>query len=195
MRASGARVGEAYVAVYGGDKRRASSRASRLDKRPDVAGRIAELQEQSAERMVSDVARNRDWIIANLRENVERSLQAKPVLNRQGKPTGEWRYDGTVANRSLELLGNELGMFVKRSETRVGTVGEELLNKTPEEIEERMNLMAENIGYRFVRLGEWQEFAAWKERRAAERREAEQEQSGEGESPEERPAEGTEQLH
>ena len=33
-----------------------------------------------------------------------------------GEPTGEYVYNGTVANKSLELLGKELGMFIERSE-------------------------------------------------------------------------------
>lgn len=32
------------------------------------------------------------------------------------KRSGEYKYDGSVANRALELLGKELGMFVDRSE-------------------------------------------------------------------------------
>ena len=31
-------------------------------------------------------------------------------------PTGEYRYEGSVANRALELLGKEQGMFVDRKE-------------------------------------------------------------------------------
>jgi hypothetical protein len=33
-----------------------------------------------------------------------------------GKPTGEYRYDGKVANRALELLGKQQGMFIDRHE-------------------------------------------------------------------------------
>jgi hypothetical protein len=39
-----------------------------------------------------------------------------PVLDSEGRPTGEYRYGGNVANRALELLGKELGMFIDRSE-------------------------------------------------------------------------------
>lgn len=42
-------------------------------------------------------------------------MQAAPVTDRDGMPTGEYRYDGSVANRALELLGKELGMFIDRS--------------------------------------------------------------------------------
>ena len=49
-------------------------------------------------------------------ENAERALQHVAVLDRDGKPTGEYRYDGNVANRALELLGKPQGMFIDRHE-------------------------------------------------------------------------------
>lgn len=52
-----------------------------------------------------------DWVISRLVENVERSMQADPVLDRKGNRTGEYTYGGSVANRALELLGKHLGMF------------------------------------------------------------------------------------
>src|SRR5262249_36874925 len=48
------------------------------------------------------------------RENVERSMQIRPILDAKGEPTGEYRWDGSVANKALELLGKELGMFVEK---------------------------------------------------------------------------------
>ena len=49
-------------------------------------------------------------------ENVKRALQIEEVKLR-GVPTGEYRYEGSVANRALELIGKELGLFVDRSES------------------------------------------------------------------------------
>lgn len=51
-------------------------------------------------------------------------MGATAVLDRDGKPTGEYRYDarrydGGVANRALELLGKEIGMFIARAELTV----------------------------------------------------------------------------
>ncbi len=54
-------------------------------------------------------------MIENLKRNLERSMQERPVLDSSGKPTGEYRYAGNVANKALELLGRELGMFVERT--------------------------------------------------------------------------------
>ena len=57
----------------------------------------------------------RGWVLARLAENARRAMQGEPVLLR-GLPTGEYRYDGSVVNRALELLGKELGLFRERQE-------------------------------------------------------------------------------
>lgn len=55
-------------------------------------------------------------VLGKLIENVERALQARPVRGKEGKEQGEYQYQGNVGNRALELLGNELGMFINRKE-------------------------------------------------------------------------------
>ena len=58
----------------------------------------------------------RAWVLERLTENVRRAMRIEAVTLR-GVPTGEYRYEGSVANRALELLGKELGLFVERSES------------------------------------------------------------------------------
>ena len=58
-------------------------------------------------------------MIERLRENVERAMQAQPVLDRAGNPTGSYVYNGAAANRALELLGQELRMFIERRENKI----------------------------------------------------------------------------
>jgi hypothetical protein len=64
------------------------------------------------------LAIDRAWVLASLKENALRALQAVPVDDR-GRL---YKYDGNVANRALELLGKELGMFIDRSEVRTGNL-------------------------------------------------------------------------
>jgi hypothetical protein len=59
---------------------------------------------------------SKTWILERLKENVERAMTLKPVLDKDGNPTGEYQYNGFVANKALELLGREIGMFVERHE-------------------------------------------------------------------------------
>jgi hypothetical protein len=56
------------------------------------------------------------WVMARLKEIVERAMQAVQVLDHDGNPTGEYSYQGNVASKALELLGKEIGMFVGRRE-------------------------------------------------------------------------------
>lgn len=87
--------------------------AARLKANESILARMAELREMVVEKATVD----RAWVLARLVENANRALQALPVLDNEGNPTGEYRYEGSVANRALELVGKEFGMFVERKES------------------------------------------------------------------------------
>ena len=70
----------------------------------NIKARLAELQNKAADKTVLTKA----WIIERLIKNVERAMQAEQVLDREGNATGEYTYQGSVANRALELPGNEI---------------------------------------------------------------------------------------
>jgi phage terminase small subunit len=112
---------DAYRLAYdaqGSSDQTIQHEATLLAQNPTVAPRIAELQARYA-----DVAElNAAYVLSSLMTNVERAMQASPVLDRNGKPTGTWEYEGSVANKALELLGKHLGMFVNRVE-HAGVVG------------------------------------------------------------------------
>ena len=78
------------------------------------------------ERAVEKTAISKAWVIEKLVENVERAMQAEPVRRKTGdgeeEVTGEFVYNGSVANKALELIGKELGMFIDRKE--IGDPGE-----------------------------------------------------------------------
>ncbi len=52
-----------------------------------------------------------DWVLQTLKSNVDRAMQAEAVTDRDGVETGEYVYNGSVANKALELIGKHLGMF------------------------------------------------------------------------------------
>ena len=98
-----------------------SGNASALAQRPEVLARVTAIQAEQAEiaQRATQIAAERlsidcEWVMSRLVENANRAMQAVAVENRDG-PTGEYRHDGSVANRALELLGKEIGMFVDRS--------------------------------------------------------------------------------
>jgi phage terminase small subunit len=94
----------------------AHASAARLLRNATIRARVAELQKAVSERAVEKATVDRAWVLAQLRENVDRAMQAVEMTDSKGKPTGEFRYEGGVANRALELIGKELGMFRERLE-------------------------------------------------------------------------------
>jgi phage terminase small subunit len=101
---------KAYSAA-GFTGRGSAQSASRLAKSSPVAARIAELSHDLSCMARQRAVVDREYVLRRLRENVERAMQVKPVLDSKGKPVGTYRYDGSVANRALELIGKELEMF------------------------------------------------------------------------------------
>ena len=104
---------EAYRRVYNTERMKQKTierTAFELFQNPKVTARLSELREEAAKRNELSV----DWILQHLKEIVFRAMQAVPALDRNGKPTGEYTYQGAVANRALELIGKHLGMFADR---------------------------------------------------------------------------------
>lgn len=79
-----------------------------------IASAIAERQAELA----AENGLSQQWVLDRLKENAARAAQAEPVLDSKGKPTGEYQYEGAVVNRSVELIGKHLGMFVDRQEVQ-----------------------------------------------------------------------------
>jgi phage terminase small subunit len=82
-----------------------------LLRKPEVSTRVEELRAAVSERQVEKIAVDRAWVVARLVENVQRAMQVEPVRDREGNPSGQFTYQGGVANKALELLGKEFGMF------------------------------------------------------------------------------------
>lgn len=80
--------------------------------KPSISAAITKAEAARSER----IEVTQDWVLARLIENAERSMQHEKVFNSLGQPTGEYRYEGSVANRALELLGKHLAMFTDRVE-------------------------------------------------------------------------------
>ena len=127
----------------------AGRRAATLAACPAVSARVDELR-RAWDRHGAGAAQDRSpadgpgraWVVARLVETAERALQAVPVTDRKGEPTGEFTYQGSVALRALELLGRELGMFSDRKESPEG--GVEALSD--EDLERRALRLAQALG-------------------------------------------------
>lgn len=85
----------------------------------ELAAEIAAAKDVRAER----TELTQDWVVDQLRTVVERCLQAEPVRDSQGIPTGEFRFDSKGANTALGLLGKHLGMFASKLQVEPGKGG------------------------------------------------------------------------
>jgi hypothetical protein len=91
----------------GYSQKTAAVQGSRLLTNVKVAGAIrGGLEERSRRTEITQ-----DWVMAELKENVERAMQHVPVLDRNGNPIGRYTYQGSVANKALELLGRAVHLF------------------------------------------------------------------------------------
>lgn len=73
-----------------------------------------------------------DYVLATIQTTVERCRQAEPVRDKDGKETGEYKFDATNTLKGCELLGRHLGLFKDRVEvSQVKNLGE-LVDELPE---------------------------------------------------------------
>lgn len=76
-----------------------------------IRQRIEELNAIAQQNAILQSGLNREWVINRLMRVVDRCLQAEPVMDRNGEPTGEYRFDSAGANGALRMLGDTLGLF------------------------------------------------------------------------------------
>lgn len=98
---------------------RARSQGCHLAKNPKVGKRIQELAEKVTERVTAATGISKAWVLEKLRENVERAMQSRAVLDSKGKESGQYTWQPNAANKGLELIGKELGMFVDRARVSI----------------------------------------------------------------------------
>jgi len=96
--------------------------ASVLKHKQNILERVSEILDeresihaQATADAIKSTALTKTWVIETLMENVAKAMQARAMTNDEGETIGEFQYQGSVANKALELLGKEIGMFVDRS--------------------------------------------------------------------------------
>lgn len=51
-----------------------------------------------------------DWVVEKTKKVILRCLQEEPVYDKEGNPTGEYKFDSAGANGALKILAKYLGM-------------------------------------------------------------------------------------
>ena len=108
-----------------------------------IKDRIAYLRTRVAEEAVSGAAVTKSEIIEGLRDNIALAKQAKPLLGKDGEPTGEYRIDLSSANRGYEILAKMHGFML--DVTRAETFDDEIDGKSPEELKATVLSLIENL--------------------------------------------------
>jgi hypothetical protein len=132
-----------YKEISGSAARTARQQAYKLLRRGDIVTRLAEIraeiQAQEAEATAAATAAlgiTKEWVLGKLVENVERAMQVTAVIDEDGKPIGEYKYDGAVANKALELLGRYVGLFATATgdvTNNILAIGTNLIDRPPQE--------------------------------------------------------------
>lgn len=107
---------------------------------------IAQAVEAARAKVSETTALTREWVLDRLQENVGRAMQVEAVVDREGNETGEYQYQGSVANRGLELLGKHLGMFTEKVDHTVTVL-------QPEERQQRLAALLEAGKTRLLKVG------------------------------------------
>ena len=105
---------KAYQAAYKVKESVARVNASRLLTNANMQEALAKSTEKQAENADITVQE----IIRDLKILKDRCMQEIQVLNKKGEPTGEYQFDSSGANRSLELLGKHLAMFTDKFQVK-----------------------------------------------------------------------------
>jgi len=76
-----------------------------------VRDRINELAAIAQKNAILKSGLDREWVITRFMQVAERCMQAEPVRDREGNPTGEYTFNATGANQALSGLGDVLSLL------------------------------------------------------------------------------------
>ena len=116
--------------------------ACRLAKSAKVRARIAELRDAinapAHERALEKAAVDKAWVLKELIEVVKMAKRGEAVLDKDGNPTGDTKQNLGAANKALELIGKEHGMFIDRKEIRSGSILETMERQDLRDLETQL---------------------------------------------------------
>lgn len=155
---NGEKAPKAYV-LAGFSPNGADRCCNRLLKKDEVSARVSELMAerekvnaQCTQKAMENAGVDKEWVMKNLKEVAERSMQHVPVRDREGAqvmvetPDGDvaaaFTFDAKAAVAALVPLGKELGMFVDRKEIRHG----KLEDLTEDQLDQVISELSKEVG-------------------------------------------------
>jgi len=83
----------------------------RLLKNDKIAAAVAKGNTRVVERAAAAAGLSKAWVMEKLMAVHDSAMGDNPVVDRYGNPTGTTQKNYAGANKALELIGKELGMF------------------------------------------------------------------------------------
>jgi hypothetical protein len=97
--------------------------AGRIAAKVEVKSRVNELQVEGKENFMISVTQKKEW----LKQVVERSLQVKEVINRDGEAIGQFKFQGGDAIRAIHELNKMDGDHSAEKRQITGADGSDLI--------------------------------------------------------------------
>lgn len=121
---------KAYLAACKKMKREPSKNpetsASEILSYPNVIEFINSVKEVVAQKAQIDA----QWVLEQAVKVHERCMQAEPVIDKEGGPTGEYKFEHSGANKALEIIGKHVNVqaFLDKKEVEVSITHEQWLD-------------------------------------------------------------------
>lgn len=96
----------------------ARQEASRLLDRDDIQDYLSNLRAEYAAKS----AVSKEWVVERFKTISERCVQAEAVYDKDGNPTGEYKFDSSGANKATEMLGKIIGVFERDNEQKKAAI-------------------------------------------------------------------------
>lgn len=112
----------------------AEVKASQLLRIVKVRARVDELMDKRSAKLEITA----DKVLRDIEECRARCMQGEPVLDREGHPTGEWKFEAHAALKASELQGKHIKMFTEKVEhsgqVKFDTISDEQLDERIKEL-------------------------------------------------------------
>lgn len=110
----------------------ARASASKLLTNPNIQEYIEAKKKENA----AKVDLTPQWVLEQTLKVYHRCMQAEPVTDSEGNPTGEYRFSQAGANKALEHLFKYFGMFTDTRKIKINP--EDLSKLSKDELEQRL---------------------------------------------------------
>ena len=111
-----------YIVDYNGTKaaeragyspKTANEQASRLLANVNIQAALNNVKKKQDERLEI----SQDYVLRVIKDTIERCAQAEAVIDKEGNPTGEYRFDAQAVLKGAELLGKHFVMWTDKVKT------------------------------------------------------------------------------